>query len=100
LMPSILFGFFSNVFAFALYKIIILFLVFVVKLQYVQPDAPITINVLSACISLGLVYAAFQSLFFVMVNKFYSLSVRVATLIVFTSNIVSALLMYKFLEIS
>ncbi len=101
-MPSILMAFFSKVFASALYIVCILFLVFVIKLQFIPPenlDAGAHINVLLASISLGMIYSIFQSLFFIIINKFYPLNARFTTMIVFVSNTITALIIYKFLEI-
>jgi len=103
LVPSVLLAVFSKVFSSALYTVIVFLLVFVVKIQFVPTESlnnSESINVLLACICLGLVYAALQSIFFLMVNKFYALNVRVTTLIAFVSNIISALLVYRFLEIN
>jgi len=103
LISSILLAFFSKVFSSALYTLIVFLLVFVIKLQFVPAEefnSCQTINVLLACICLGFVYAALQSIFFCVVNKFYALNLRVTTLIAFVSNIISALLIYRFLEIN
>ena len=102
IVPSVLLAFFSKVFASALYTLIVFFLVFVVKLQFVPKIDLVdsdSINVLLACICLGIVYSVFQALFFLMVNKFYALNIRLTTLIAFVSNIITALLVYRFVEI-
>ena len=101
-MPSILMAVFSKLFASILYATLILFLVYVIKLPVVQPtsfDAAVHINVLLASISLGIMYSAFQSLFFIVLNKFYPVDTRFTTMIVLVSNTITALIIYKFLEI-
>jgi len=101
-MPSILMAVFSTLFASILYAVLILFLVYVIKLPVIQPasfDAAVHINVLLASISLGIMYSVFQSLFFIMLNKFYPVDTRFTTMIVLVSNTITALIIYKFLEI-
>ena len=103
IMTAILLAFFSKVFASALYTMLVSFLVFVVKLKFIPLDNVTGIqgsNLLLACIYLGLIYSALQTIFFLIVNKFYEINLRVITLIVFVSNIISSLLVYRFLEIN
>jgi len=103
IMTAILFAFFSMVFGSALYTLIVSFFVFVVKLQFIPLDITYGTeysNFLLASIYLGLIYSVLQMIFFLMVNKFYEINLRIITLIVFVSNIISSLLVYRFLEIS
>jgi len=100
IIPSILMSFFSKVFSSALFTLIVVFLVFVIHLQLQVDMSNQSINVLLACICLGTVYAVFQMLFFVILNRFYTLNMRIVMLISVVSNVLSALLVYKFLDIS
>lgn len=103
LISSILLAVFAKVFSVALYAVIIGFFLVVLDLQFVPPGEfgnSQGIDVLFASICLGLVYTAFEVIFFFMVNKFYALNVRVTILIAFVGNIISALLMYWFLEVN
>ena len=102
LIPSILITFFSKVFSLLLYFLIVVFFVFIFKFQFVIPknsDLQL-INVLRECIFLGIIYSVFQSIFFLIVNKFYKLDVRFMLVVSFASNVISALLGYKFLDMS
>ena len=103
IIPSILMSFFAKVFSTVLYTLIILFLVFVVKLKFVFPDiyqGYTQINSLLACISLGVIYSFLQIIFFWIVSRFYVINVGFMVMISFASNIVSALLVYNFLDLS
>ena len=103
IMTAILLAVFSKVFASALYTLLVSFFVFVVKLQFVPLDSAVWLsqtNFLLACIYLGLIYSALQMVFFLMANKFYEMNLRIITLIVFVSNMISSLLVYRFLEIN
>ena len=103
IVPSVLLSFFSKVFAVLFYALIVFFLVFSFGLKFspeTNTDNVQFVNVLLACISVGIIYSAFQSLFFIVVNKFYSMNLRDTILISFVSNIITALLIYRFLEIN
>jgi len=99
LMPSILMAVFSKIFASVFYTFIIVFFVYVAKFQMTF-DTFRPINVLLECICLGIISAIFQVLFFVFLSRFYSIDIRFTTMIVFISNIISALMMYRFLHIA
>jgi len=93
---------FSKVFSSAFFTIIIMFLVFVVKLQLPHQvyASYSNTNILLACICLGLIYSVFQALFFVLLNQFYAVNIRLTTMIIFMGNMLSALVMYKFLDVT
>lgn len=102
IVPSVLLAFFSEVFAILLYTLTVFVLVFTFDLKYTpesNADNVQVINILLACISVGIIYSFLQSLFFFIVNKFYSINLRIAILLSFVSNIVAALFIYRFLEI-
>jgi len=101
IIPSILIAFFAKVFSTVLYTLIILFLVFVVKLQFIFPvnyPSYIKVNSLLACISLATIYSVLQIFFFWVLSKFYMLNIGFMTMIAFVSNVISALLVYNFFD--
>jgi hypothetical protein len=103
IVPAVLLAFFSEVFAILVYTITVFAIIFVFEKIYIPADNADNvqvINVLFACISVGIIYSCLQSLFLFIVNKFYSINLRIAILLSFVSNIMAALFIYRFLEIS
>jgi len=102
IVPLVLLAFFSKIFSSVGYTLMVLFIVFVVNLDFPLFDYNYvkSINLLLNCIYLGLIYSAFQSLFFFIVNKFYVLNLHLIILITCISNMLSALIVHKFLEYS
>ena len=102
IVPSVLLSVFSEIFAILVYTLTVFALVFTLGLKYVHAgnaDNVQVINILLACISVGIIYSFLQSLFFFIVNKFYSINLRIAILLSFVSNVAAALFIYRFLEI-
>lgn len=102
IVPSVLLSFFSEIFAILVYTIMVFTIVFAFGQKYLpadNADSVQVINILFACISVGIIYSFLQSLFFFIVNKFYSINLRIAILLSFVSNIIAALFIYRFLEI-
>lgn len=101
IVPSILLAFFSKVFSVIAYALTILVLVYVVKLEFVFPkeiQSYKPINPLLASVYLGIIYAFFQTVFFWIVSRFYSINVGFMAMIALVSNFISAILVYKFVS--
>ena len=101
IIPSIWLTVFSKLFSIVLYALVVLCIVYFVKLQIVFPETVHyqNINTLAACISLAVIYSFFQVLFFLIVNRFYALNIGFIAMITVVSNFISALLVYKFIDI-
>jgi hypothetical protein len=103
IVPSVLLAFFSKIFAVTSYSLIVFLIVKIFGLKFIPEinvDNAQAINILLACISVGIIYSILQSLFFFIINKFYSINLRITILISFVSNIATALFIYRFLEIN
>lgn len=102
IVPSVLLSFFSKIFAVTLYTLIVFIVVFALGLSFVPEkiESLEVINTLLACISVGIIYSVLQSLFFLIVNRFYYLNLRITTLISFVSNMITALIIYRFLDLN
>lgn len=99
IMPAVLLAFFSQIFSFiVLTAVVLLGPVFCMGLQFQFYDcyAVQALNPLTISLSLGALYFVFQVLFFVIVNAFYSLNLRLLTLIALVGNFITALLVYRF----
>lgn len=99
IMPAVLMSVFSQIFSFLFLSAIVFIIpISLLGLQFVPYDcyAQQPMHPLAICLSLGAIYFVLHALFFVLVNLFYSLNLRLLTLIAFVSNGLSALLVYRF----
>lgn len=99
IMPAVLIAFFSQIFSFLVLTLIVFLVpIYLLGLEFVTYDCYVvqTMNPLAISLYLGAIYFAFHILFFVLVNLFYSLNIRLLTLIALVGNGVTALLVYRF----
>ncbi|GEM_PF-1204449 len=99
IMPAVLFSVFSQIFSFALFSLIVIFgSIYGFGLKFVPYDCYVTqtMHPLLICFSLGLIYFVLQSFSFVLTNVFYKINLRLVILIALVSNMISALLVYRF----
>lgn len=99
IMPAVLMAVFSQLFSFlVLSAVVVVVPVYLLSLQFIPYDCYVQqpMHTLAICLSLGALYFVLHTLFFILVNLFYSLNLRLLTLIALVSNGLSALLVYRF----
>jgi hypothetical protein len=99
IMPAVLIAFFAQIFSFiALTIIVFLGPIVSMGLEFKLYDcytAP-ALNPLAVSLYLGAIYCVLHIIFFLIVNSFYSLNMRLVTLIALVGNTITALLVYQF----
>jgi len=99
IVPAVLISFFAQIFSLAvLSALVILIPVSLLGLKFIPYDCYVhqTMHPLLVCLSLGGIYFVMHVLFFALVNLFYSLNLKLLTLIAFVANGLSAVLVYRF----
>lgn len=101
-VPSVLLSVSANLFSFfAFTGLFWAIIVRTLDLEYIpdQDEVYVVKNLLFSCLYLGLIYAVLQSLFFYVVNWFYTLELKSIFIITFLSNIITAWIMYTVLPL-
>lgn len=99
IMPSILIAFFSQIFSFVVLSVIVFIIpIGLMGLQFTCYDCYVQhpLNSLTISLSLGALYCVLHIIFFVIINAFYSLNIRLLSLIALVANSATALLVYRF----
>jgi len=99
IMPAVLLSVFSQLFSFFMFSaIVIAGPMYLLGLTFVPYDcyAQQALHPIFSCLFLGGIYFLFQILFFVLVNLSYKINLRLVILISLVSNLVTALLVYRY----
>lgn len=87
----------AHIFAIVMFTAFVVgIMIFIIGLNYLPSESAYSesYNPFIACIALGLIYAFLQSIFFVMVNKRFTINMRSMVAIAVMSNLASAQIVY------
>jgi len=99
IMPSVLLSVFSQLFSFLLLSLIVVVgPMYLLGLTFTPYDCYVqqAMHPIFSSLFLGAIYFLFQIIFFVLVNLSYKLNLRLVILISLVSNLLSALIVYRY----